>query len=126
MQSFTIDVGRSHGVMPKDIVGAIANEGGIGARQIGAIKLFDTYSTVELPAGLPREVFQALSRTWIRGQRINLQPAEGGPRRAAPAPARRHYGGGKPDGDAPPRKKKVQGLTLPPSKYRPRPKRDDE
>ena len=126
MQSFTIDVGRSHGVMPKDIVGAIANEGGIGARQIGAIKLFDTYSTVELPAGLPREVFQALSRTWIRGQRINLQPAEGGPRRAAPAPARRHYGGGKPDGDAPPRKKKVEGLTLPPSKYRPRPKRDDE
>ena len=125
MQSFTIDVGRSHGVLPKDIVGAIANEGGIAARQIGAIKLFDTYSTVELPAGLPREVFQALSRTWIRGQRINLQPAESGPRRG-PAPARRHYGGDKSEGEAPPRKRKVEGLTLPPSKYRRKPTQEDE
>ncbi len=125
MQNFTIDVGRSHGVMPKDIVGAIANEGGIAARQIGAIKLFDSYSTVELPAGLPREVFQALSRTWIRGQRINLQPAEAGPRRG-PAPAQRHYGGNKPEGDTPPRKRKIEGLTLPPSKYRKKPDTEGE
>jgi len=124
LQAFTLDVGRVHGVMPKDIVGAIANEGGIPARQIGAIKLFDSYSTVELPAGLPRAVFQALSRTWVRGQRINLQPAEG--HGSGRPPAKRKYGGDKPAGDAPPRKKKVEGLTLPPSKYRPRPKRDDE
>jgi ATP-dependent RNA helicase DeaD len=127
MRSFTIDVGRSHGVMPKDIVGAIANEGGIGARQIGAIKLFDTYSTVELPAGLPNEVFQALGRTWIRGQRINLQPSEGGgPRKPPSAPPKRSYGGDKPSGDKPPRKKKVEGLTLPPSKYRKKPDQTDE
>ena len=127
MRSFTIDVGRSHGVMPKDIVGAIANEGGIGARQIGAIKLFDTYSTVELPAGLPNEVFQALGRTWIRGQRINLQPSEGGgPRKSPSAPPKRSYGGDKPSGDKPPRKKKVEGLTLPPSKYRKKSDQTDE
>jgi ATP-dependent RNA helicase DeaD len=127
MRSFTIDVGRSHGVMPKDIVGAIANEGGIGARQIGAIKLFDTYSTVELPAGLPNEVFQALGRTWIRGQRINLQPSEGGgPRKPPSAPPKRSYGGDKPSGDKPPRKKKVEGLTLPPSKHRKKPDQTDE
>ena len=126
MRSFTIDVGRSHGVMPKDIVGAIANEGGIGARQIGAIKLFDTYSTVELPAGLPNEVFQALGRTWIRGQRINLQPTEGSAPRKPSAPPKRSYGGDKPSGDKPPRKKKVEGLTLPPSKYRKKSDQTDE
>ena len=125
MRSFTIDVGRTHGVMPKDIVGAIANEGGIGARQIGAIKLFDTYSTVELPAGLPNDFFQALGRTWIRGQRINLQPAEG-PGRKPSAPPKRSYGGKNTNGDKPPRKKKVEGLTLPPSKYRAKPKDDSE
>ena len=119
MRVFTIDVGRSHGVMPKDIVGAIANEGGIGARQIGAIKLFDSYSTVELPSGLSREVFQSLAKTWIRGQKINLQPAEGGNRREPSVP-KKHYGA--PRGDKPPqdRKKKVEGLTLPQSKYRKR------
>ena len=76
MARYTIDVGREHGVMPKDIVGAIANEGGIPARQIGAIKLFDTYSTVELPVDLPEQVFKALRKTWVRNQRLNLQRAE--------------------------------------------------
>ena len=122
LRQFTIDVGRSHGVMPKDIVGAIANEGGIGARQIGSIKLFDTYSTVELPQGLPNEVFQALSRTFIRGQRINLQPVEAGARKPAPGP-KRSYGSDK---KPPTRKKKVEGLVLPPSKYRAKPKPDSE
>ena len=126
LRQFTIDVGRSHGVMPKDIVGAIANEGGIGARQIGSIKLFDTYSTVELPQGLPNEVFQALSRTFIRGQRINLQPVEAGSRKPAPGP-KRNYGSDKPSDKKPPtRKKKVEGLVLPPSKYRAKPKPDSE
>ena len=119
MRVFTIDVGRSHGVMPKDIVGAIANEGGIGARQIGAIKLFDSYSTVELPNGLSRDVFQSLAKTWIRGQKINLQPAEGGARREPQVP-KKHYGAPKTDKPPQSRKKKVEGLTLPPSKYRKR------
>jgi ATP-dependent RNA helicase DeaD len=73
---YTIDVGRQHGVSPKDIVGAIANEGGISARQIGQIRLFDTYSTVELPADLPEDFFRSLKKTWVRNQRLNLQRAE--------------------------------------------------
>jgi ATP-dependent RNA helicase DeaD len=80
MDRYTIDVGRQHGVMPKDIVGAIANEGGIPAKQIGAIKLFDTYSTVELPTNLPPDFFHALRKTWVRNQRLNLQLAEDGRR----------------------------------------------
>jgi ATP-dependent RNA helicase DeaD len=80
MRRYTIDVGREHGVMPKDIVGALANEGGIPARQIGQIKLFDTYSTVELPDGLPGDCFARLKKTWVRNQRLNLQPAESGDR----------------------------------------------
>ncbi|TSA04963.1 MAG: DEAD/DEAH box helicase [Methylococcus sp.] len=126
MRQFTIDVGRTHGVMPKDIVGAIANEGGIGARQIGSIKLFDTYSTVELPQGLPNEVFQALSRTFIRGQRINLQPVDAGSRKPVAVP-KRSYGSDKAGEKKPAtRKKKVEGLVMPPSKYRAKPKADSE
>ncbi|MFN5746883.1 MAG: DEAD/DEAH box helicase [Methylococcaceae bacterium] len=119
MAMFTIDVGRSHGVMPKDIVGAIANEGGISARQIGAIKLFDTHSTVELPGGLPDEVFRALKRTFVRGQKLNLQPAED-TRGYSSKPTSPRSGSGRPAGDKPPRRK-VEGLTLPPSKYRSKP-----
>jgi ATP-dependent RNA helicase DeaD len=105
--------------MPKDLVGAIANEGGLSARDIGAIKLFDSYSTVELPKTLSRPTLEALARTWVRGQKINLQPVEqetGRPK----GPPKKRYGADPGTPPAKPRKKKVEGLVLPPSKYRKR------
>lgn len=118
-RTFSVDVGRRHGVMPKDLVGAIANEGGLSARDIGAIKLFDSYSTVELPKTLSRPTLEALARTWVRGQKINLQPVEqetGRPK----GPPKKRYGADPGTPPAKPRKKKVEGLVLPPSKYRKR------
>lgn len=122
--TFTLDVGRTHGVMPKDIVGAIANEGGLASRQIGAIKLFDTYSTVELPSSLGRDFFQALSGTWVRGQKMNLQPAEKSASRPFESPKKRY--GEKMQAPEKSRKKKVEGLVLPPSKYRARKKPESD
>jgi len=101
---YSIDVGREHGVQPKDIVGALANEGGISARQIGQIRLFDSYSTVELPSDLPDEFFSAIRKTWVLNQRLNMQRFEGGR-------------GGNPGGNAGP------GGRRPPFKG---PRRDDE
>jgi len=76
-QRYRIEVGRSHGVMPKEIVGAIANEGGIDGRLIGQIDLFDDFSTVDLPI-LPDPLLGVLKRTRVRGQAINIRPlAEG-------------------------------------------------
>ncbi len=74
---YSIDVGREHGVQPRDIVGALANEGGISARQIGQIRLYDSYSTVELPSDLPDDFFAAVRKTWVLNQRLNLQRTEG-------------------------------------------------
>ncbi len=80
MVRYRIDVGRDHGVQVKDIVGAIANEAGIESRFIGRIGLYDESSTVELPAGMPREAENALKRVRVRGVPINLRPDEGNPR----------------------------------------------
>ena len=60
MVTYRMEVGKNHGVMPKDIVGAIANEAGIESKNIGRIKLDDDYSTVDLPEGMPKEIFQHL------------------------------------------------------------------
>ena len=49
MDLYRIEVGRADGVEVRHIVGAIANEGDINSRYIGHIKLYDDYSTVELP-----------------------------------------------------------------------------
>jgi ATP-dependent RNA helicase DeaD len=122
MRRYTIDVGREHGVMPKDIVGAIANEGGIPARQIGQIKLFDTYSTVELPADLPGDFFGRLKKTWVRNQRLNLQPLETGDRPAPRKPLKLKSGDA---GDYKPARKRAErtegGEAKPAPRRRPKP-----
>jgi ATP-dependent RNA helicase DeaD len=71
---YRIEVGRVDGVNPKDIVGAIANEGGIPGKDIGHIKLHDTFSTVSLPPGLPAAVLKRLDRTFIMGKPIKIRP----------------------------------------------------
>ncbi len=58
MDLYRIEVGRADGVEVRHIVGAIANEGDINSRYIGHIKLYDDYSTVELPQGMPKELLQ--------------------------------------------------------------------
>lgn len=64
---YYLGVGRFDHVSPKDIVGAIAGEGNISSSNIGRIKLFDKFSTVELPEALPQDVLDILSGITIRG-----------------------------------------------------------
>ena len=72
MERYRISVGHDHGVMPGNIVGAIANEANIEGRQIGRINIFDTYSLIDLPAGMPNETFSALKKVWVSGQRLGI------------------------------------------------------
>ena len=72
MVRFRIEVGREHGVQPKNIVGAIANEAGIDSAYIGHIKIYDEYSTVDLPEGMPREVFNHLKKVWVSNRQLNI------------------------------------------------------
>jgi len=74
---YRIEVGKNQGALPKEIVGAIANEGGIDGRLIGQINLFDDYSTVELPE-LPADVLAALKRTRVRQLPLRIRPAAPG------------------------------------------------
>ncbi|HEY7883428.1 MAG TPA: DEAD/DEAH box helicase, partial [Cellvibrionaceae bacterium] len=45
MRRYRAEVGRNHNIRPGDLVGAIANEAGLQSRQIGQIKLFDSFAT---------------------------------------------------------------------------------
>lgn len=58
MDLYRIELGREDGVEVRHIVGATANEGDISSRYIGHIKLHDTYSTIELPQGMPNHIVQ--------------------------------------------------------------------
>ncbi|MFT5350404.1 MAG: ATP-dependent RNA helicase DeaD [Planctomycetota bacterium] len=72
MVRYRIEVGREHEAGAGDIVGAIANEAGLDGKDIGQIKLFDGFSTVELPDGMPKEVFESLRGIFVRGQKLNI------------------------------------------------------
>ena len=72
MERFRIEVGHKHGVKPGNIVGAIANEAGLDSQHIGHIDIHTEHSTVDLPLGMPKEVFQDLRKTRVCGQRLDL------------------------------------------------------
>ena len=73
MATYRIAVGKRHKVGPGQIVGAIANEGGLHRSDFGHITIRADHSLVELPAKLPRAALKALERTRISGVLINLQ-----------------------------------------------------
>lgn len=73
MELYRISVGRKHMVKPADIVGAIANEAQIDSDYIGRITLHDQHSTVELPSGMPQEVFRHLRKVYVRNQTLNIE-----------------------------------------------------
>jgi ATP-dependent RNA helicase DeaD len=90
--TYRIEVGKEHGVRAGDIVGAIANEANIDSQFIGNIKLFDHFSTVELPADIPTEIFQHLKKVYVRKQKLNITVDTGsaaGERTERPASDRR-------------------------------------
>ncbi|MFZ1640696.1 MAG: DbpA RNA binding domain-containing protein, partial [Candidatus Contendobacter sp.] len=70
--SYRLEVGHQHGATPQNIVGAIANEAGIESRHIGRIEIHDDYSTVDLPAGMPEEIFQHLKKVRVRQYPLNI------------------------------------------------------
>jgi ATP-dependent RNA helicase DeaD len=84
LTTYRIDVGKRHKVEPRQIVGAIANEGGLSREDFGHIKIFPDFSLVDLPADLPRDVVDRLVSTRVSGQLINLKPDTGGSRGSAP------------------------------------------
>ena len=98
MQRFRLEVGNKHNVKPGNIVGAIANEAGLDSEHIGRVSIYDDYSLVDLPEGMPKGAFTNLRKAWVSGQqlRISRLTKEGGHGTADRRPA------------SPPGKKKVK------------------
>ena len=72
MERFRVEVGKMHRVKPGHIVGAIANETGLANKYIGRIAIYDDYSTVDLPVGIPKETFALLKRVEVLGNPMNI------------------------------------------------------
>jgi ATP-dependent RNA helicase DeaD len=87
MDRFRVEVGHLHKVKPGNIVGAIANEADIDSKYIGRINIFDDYSLVDLPEGMPKELLNELKKVRVVGQRLNISQLGGKKRTDKSKPA---------------------------------------
>ncbi|WP_367670484.1 DEAD/DEAH box helicase [Sodalis-like secondary symbiont of Drepanosiphum platanoidis] len=69
---YRINLGSNDKIETRHIVGAIANEGKINGKLIGNIKIFPSYSTVQLPKNLSKETLIKISNIKILNKLINI------------------------------------------------------
>ena len=102
LSRYRLEVGEMHGVRPGNIVGAIANEADIDSKFIGRVSIFDEFSTVDLPKGMPRAMRKVLYNARINGKamKLRMEPEAAGleDRRGAPAARKKSkkFAAGKP------------------------------
>jgi ATP-dependent RNA helicase DeaD len=80
METYRIEVGAVHGVQVGSIVGAIANEAGLDGKHIGRVVIREDHSLVDLPTGMPKEIFRHLRKVRVGGQKLQISRAAGGAR----------------------------------------------
>jgi ATP-dependent RNA helicase DeaD len=72
METFRIEVGSVHGIKPGNIVGAIANEAGIEGVHIGRVDIREDHSFVDLPEGMPKQIFKDLQKVRVVGRELRI------------------------------------------------------
>jgi len=99
METFRIEIGSVHGIKPGNIVGAIANESGIEGVHIGRVDIREDHSFVDLPEGMPKQIFKDLQKVRVVGRELRISRVSEKP----PKPPRDTVGrhGRKPSGPAP-------------------------
>jgi ATP-dependent RNA helicase DeaD len=75
LETYRVEVGRRHGIKPANLVGAIANETGLDGQFIGRIVIEEDHSFVDLPEGMPKEVFKSLQKVRVGGQQLQISRA---------------------------------------------------
>ena len=75
MDTYRVEVGHSDNVEPRNLVGAIANEAGIDSQFIGRITINDDHSLIDLPQGMPKDIFQQLRKVWVNNKQLNISLA---------------------------------------------------
>ena len=95
-ERFRLEVGKEHDVTAGNIVGAIANEAGLDSQYIGKVLIHEKYSTVDLPEGMPRDIFRALKKVWVSGRQLNISRMGGQQKSSSSKAGRAEKKKGKP------------------------------
>ncbi len=75
MERYRVEIGKSQGLKPGHLVGIIANEAGLDGSEIGRINIFENYTTIDLPEGMPKELFKQLKKVLLFGKPLKIAKA---------------------------------------------------
>ena len=75
IRQLAMDVGKSEGVRPRDVVGAIAGEAGVPGRAVGAIEIQDHRTLIEVAERYADRVLAKMRRVRMRGHWVTLYEA---------------------------------------------------
>ena len=95
METFRIEVGSVHGIKPGNIVGAIANEADIEGVHIGRVDIREDHSYVDLPEGMPKEIFKQLQKVRVAGRELRISRVSEKPPKPPRTTLGRHPGAGQ-------------------------------
>lgn len=100
MDTYRVEVGRADKIEPRNLVGAIANESGIESQFIGRITINEDHSLIDLPQGMPKDMFQQLRKIWVNNKQLNMSLAtdEAVAQNTAERPSRRNFSKDRKDG----------------------------
>jgi ATP-dependent RNA helicase DeaD len=92
METYRIEVGSVHGIKPGNIVGAIANESGLEGVHIGRVDIREDHSYVDLPEGMPKQIFKELQQVRVAGRELRISRVSEKPPKPPRATIGRHPG----------------------------------
>ena len=73
MRRYRLAVGRKDNIKPGNVLGAIANEAEISSEFIGAIQIFQDFTTIDLPDEMTKETIAILKKTRVFDKKLNIE-----------------------------------------------------
>ena len=73
MRRYRVAVGHRDNIRPCNVLGAIANEAEISSEFIGAIQIFQDFTTVDLPDEMPKETLEILKKTRVFDKKLSIE-----------------------------------------------------
>lgn len=70
---YRIEVGTMHKVLADEIKTILVDVSGVEDTQIGRMEIRNHYTLIDLPDGMPADIFQLLSETEVRNQKLKLK-----------------------------------------------------
>lgn len=70
---YRLDVGKNHQIDHEQLLATLIEESGVDRKRIARIDIRDSYTLVDLPDGMPADIFQLLSEATVQGHPLNIK-----------------------------------------------------